>query len=435
MVAAVKHSKKTAIWNRPITGKSLVLFVLFFTVVMEALIAELHFPESIRYINDLFILALFLAMAVKPKQTMLRTHCRALPWLTLLIVLVFTLSAAIRGVAPALYLWALRNTFRGFVFFYACVTYLDREDLPGIFNKLFVLHIVSLFLALYQHYGLGLIQDNVGGIFGHGNGAGVNTFNALIVVYYLNRYISGEEPVWKLVAVSISALIIAALAEEKVSYFYLLIAFAVGLLFTKASAKTAVALLIAVAAGYVGISILQSLFPNIMEGMGSLEAIDKYLTASWDDSYVIPRVGAFTYITNIFFQNDPIGLLLGVGFGNGETSSFAALNGPFYLMYGWMHYRWFTHQWVFIECGWIGFISYLSFFVALGIWLLKERFVADDDRAKPYLVMGIALTVITIISIWYNATLKVDMCYLAFFSLSIGIVSLNTREAGVTQHV
>jgi hypothetical protein len=435
MMAAVEQKKKTAIWNRPITGKSLVVFVLFFTVVMEALIAEVHFPESIRYINDLFVFILFLVMIAKPKRTIRRTCCRVLLWLTFFIVLAFTMSAAIRGVTPILYLWAIRNTFRGFVFFYACITFLDREDLPDIFDKLFVLQVVNLLLALYQHFALGLVRDSVGGIFGHGNGAGVNTFNALIVAYYLNRYIEGKEPAWKLIAVSVSAMIIAALAEEKASYLYLLIVFCIGLIFTKMNARAAVALLVAVIAGCIGIGLIQSLFPEVIDQMGSFDAIDGYLTATYADGYVIPRIGAFKYITNMFFQNDPIGLLLGVGFGNGETSSFASLNGPFYLMYGWMHYRWFTHQWVFVECGWIGFISYLSFFVALGIWLLKERFVADDNQAKPYLVMGIALTIITIISIWYNATLKVDMCYLAFFSLSIGIVSLNTREAGVTQHV
>lgn len=434
MVAAVKHSKKTAIWNRPITGKSLVLFVLFFTVVMEALIAELHFPESIRYVNDLFVFILFLVMVAKPKRTVSRTRCHVLLWLTLFIVFAFTMSASIRGVKPILYLWAIRNTFRGFVFFYACITFLDREDLPYIFDKLFVLQIVSLLLALYQHFALGLVRDSVGGIFGHGNGAGVNTFNALVVAYYLNRYIEGKEPAWKLIAVSVSAMIVAALAEEKASYLYLLIVFCTALIFTKMNARAAVALLIAVIAGCIGIDLIRSLFPEVIDQMGSFDAIDKYLTSTWDDGYLIPRVGAFKYITNIFFQNDPVGLLFGVGFGNGETSSFATLNGPFYLMYGWMHYRWFTHQWVFIECGWIGFISYLSFFVALGIWLIKERFVVDDRQAKPYLVMGIAYAIVTIISIWYNATLKVDMCYLAFFSLSIGVVSLNTREYEAIEH-
>ena len=38
------------------SGKAFTLFVLFFTVVMEALIAEFGFPPSIRYINDFLIL-------------------------------------------------------------------------------------------------------------------------------------------------------------------------------------------------------------------------------------------------------------------------------------------------------------------------------------------------------------------------------------------
>lgn len=48
------------------SGKVFTLFVLFFTVVMEALIAELGFPPTIRYINDCLILILLLTILVKP---------------------------------------------------------------------------------------------------------------------------------------------------------------------------------------------------------------------------------------------------------------------------------------------------------------------------------------------------------------------------------
>lgn len=413
----------------------MVLSVLFFTVVMEALIAELHFPEAIHYLNDIVNLCLLIMMLVRPGRTVSRVHSRPLVGIAVTVLVVFSISATINTVAPILYFWALRNTFRGFVFFLACVTYLNREDLPGIFDKLLLLQVVSLVLALYQHFVLGLNMDDTGGIFGHGNGAGVNPFNALLFAYYLNMYMAGRERLWKLVVAAAFALVIAGIAEEKVTYFYLLVILVVSLLFAKASKKAAIAVFVSLVAGYIGLDILRMLYPDMFTVMSSLDTIDEYLRTSYDEGYMLPRVGSFQVISDLFFRKAPLRALFGVGFGNGETGSYSFLNGPLYLLYGYLHYRWFTHQWTFIECGWVGFISYLAFFVVAGLKMIRERISGATEENRPYLVMGIGLCLVTIISIWYNATLKVDMCYIAFFSMAVGFVSLNSRKRGVTAHV
>lgn len=132
------------------SGKTFTLFVLFFTVVMEALISELGFPSTIRYINDFLILILLLTILVDPAHLCAKVGGPVI-CVTLLLFLAFSVSSIINGVKPLLYLWAFRNTFRGFIFFFACVRYLKKDDLPGIMDALLALQIISFFLALYQH--------------------------------------------------------------------------------------------------------------------------------------------------------------------------------------------------------------------------------------------------------------------------------------------
>ena len=413
------------------SGRYFTLFVLFFTLVMEALIAELHFPGSIRYLNDLLIFSLFLTMAVRPYRT---ARVVGIPILiaTLVVFFVFSASSIVNGVRIELYLWASRNTFRGLVFFFACVTYLRKDDLPFIFDKLYVLQIISLVLALYQRFVLGLTMDYVGGIFGHGNGAGVNPFNALLFAYFLNQYLAGRTSVRKLVVVTLSSFIIAAVAEEKFTFVAFAVITLVSLLLTKVNTKVALAIVVVAVAGYVGMRILRTMYPAMFDILSSFDAIEGYLTSTSEGGYELPRVGSFSVIENLIFNNDPTKRLLGVGFGNGETSNFSFLVGPYYTLYGYLHYRWFTHQWTFFECGYLGFFAYLAFFIVVAVSLFATRWKAGEEELSS-LTCCFALSLCVIISIWYNATLKTDMCYISYFSLAIGFIAMKRKSEGAVR--
>lgn len=413
------------------SGKTFTLFVLFFTVVMEALISELGFPPTIRYINDFLILIMLLTILVDPAHLCAKVGGPVI-CVTLLLLLTFSVSSIINGVKPLLYLWAFRNTFRGFIFFFACVRYLKKDDLPGIMDALLALQIISFFLALYQHFVLGLNMDHTGGIFGHGNGAGVNPFNALLFAYYLNAYLSGNQSLRKLAVALITSLVIAAVAEEKITFVLFIVIALVSLLFTRASGKLLVALSISLVALAAGLNVLRTLYPSMFEILTSFDAMNQYLTVTYDTGYVLPRIGSFSVIKNMFFGDSLLRILFGVGFGNGETSSFAFLVGPYYALYGFLNYRWFSHQWIFLECGYLGFYCYLAFFIVVLLTLLARRRAAGKDEL-PYLTCSAALVVCVVISIWYNATLKVDMCYLSFFSIAIGFVAMRARGKGETR--
>lgn len=425
----IAHRRHKRFVDLPLfTGRTFTLFVLFFTLVMEALISELHFPSSIHYVNDLFVVSLFITVAVRPGRA---ARLVGVPIVVAALVtfLVFTTSAIVNEVDFALYLWALRNTFRGVVFFFACVTYLGKEDLPLIFDKLFVLQLVSLVIALYQRFVLKLNMDATGGIFGRGNGAGVNPFNALLFAYYLNQYLADKIEIKKLAVITGASLVIAAVAEEKFTFVIYVAIALISILFAKASRKLTIAVLVVAVAVCVGMSVLKTLSPNMFDVLTSGEAMEGYLTSTSSGGYELPRVGSFAVIDRLIFNHDLQKELLGVGFGNGETSSFSFLVGPYFERYGYLHYRWFTHQWTFFECGYLGFFSYLAFFVVVACTLFVSRFKYKKNE-RHMLTCGLALAVSVIASIWYNSGLKNDMSYIAYFSLAIGFIAMKieTKE-------
>ena len=65
--------------------------------------------------------------------------------------------------------------------------------------------------------------DFVHGLFA--NGAGANTFSAVLFAYYLNAYLNGREPVWTVAFVAVTSIMIAAMAEEKTFFLYFIVSF------------------------------------------------------------------------------------------------------------------------------------------------------------------------------------------------------------------
>ena len=407
--------------NFRLSGKTIVYIVLFYTIIMETLISQFGLPDFIRYLNDFFIL-LLIPLIVKGN---IGDHFRSQRnWLVIVCILLYLFislfTSFIHFVSPLLVLWAFRNTFRGIIFFLACVLFIKKEDLPGLFNILLFVQIINLILAIYQFAVLNHVQDNIGGIFGYGNGAAVNIYNALLMSYFLVCYIKKREGIFKLALIVISSLIIAALAEEKATYFFAVIVVISSVIFTGFSFRKLIAIIVAIVALAIGLILLGTYYPDMLDNIMGIDKILNYATITFDDGYRLPRLGSFSIISDLFFDNDILNNLFGIGFGNSETSNFSFLQSSFYNRYGDYNYRWFTHQWTFIEEGYVGFIAFLLIFVAMVICLLKNKNNEDDNYNK---IVAIGTVLCCIVTIWYNATLKVDMQYLAYFSMAIGFIS------------
>ena len=407
---------------RKINGKKLTFAILYVSLIMEILISELHISAIVRYCNDFFIIFIIFFMIKDKfkidKKFLIITGSIALFFCASII------SALINNVNIPLVIWAIRNNFRGIIFLLAIIMYWNVDDLEPFFDKLFKFQILNLILAIYQFAILHHSMDYVGGIFGYGNGSCVNIFNALLISYYLNMYLNKKVKLSQLMFIIISSFIIASIAEEKMTYLFFCVIFIVSILISKFSFRKLLAITVGVIGLILGLILIKYYYPDMYAILASPKKIIEYSQSTYDDGYRLPRIGAFKKISNIFFDNDTLKLLFGLGFGNCETSNFGIFQSDFYKSYGQYNYRWFTHQWIFLEEGYIGFGAFLVIFITILICLIKNY----DEHNKYMITMGICNTLCCIITIWYNATLKVDAAYLAYFSLGIGLISIKKKN-------
>lgn len=415
-----------------LTGKKCTLFILYLTLFMGALIDQLGFPGFIKYFNDMILLFIvFFFMKTKFINYMKYRNAMVVVVAFLILIIVSYISAFLNSVPIRLVVWASRNTFRGMLYFFAVLTFLEGETLDNIMNNLYIIQFIHVIFACYQFFILGHEMDFVGGIFGFGNGAGVNTFNALMMTFSINAYLNKLVPLKRLVITVICSFFVAGIAEEKITYVLFLIVIVCALLLSKFSFRKFGVIIVGIMGIVFGLEILYQLYPSMFSVMTNVNNMIDYLSSSLEEGYRLPRLGAFPIISRLFFRNE-LQYLLGLGFGNCEYSEYAIFQSDFYISHGNWNYRWFTHQWVFLETGYIGFVVYLLFFVAVLVGLLCYR---KKCKIKLYNSVGITMTICCICMIWYNATLKVDMAYLAFFSMAIGFTKWNAIENACSKEI
>lgn len=421
MLKTAGHSRRKGLLRTPLNARFGVFFILFYSIAMEALIENLHLPGTIRYLNDVVLIAVIFGIQGRFLPILRKEHSYMLWGAVCALFVMDIFTAVINLVSPLLVMWAVRNTFRGLIYLFCVIAVLHVEDMTKLFHVLLGLQLPNLLLAIYQSLVTsGGNPDFVHGLFA--NGAGANTFSAVLFAYYLNAYLNGREPVWTVAFVAVTSIMIAAMAEEKTFFLYFIVIFVLSILISRWSLKTLCFIAVAFIAGIFLVQYIAIVMPDILEFLTDWNTSKTYLTATWADSYGIPRLGAFTFIAKNFFNNDFATSLFGFGFGSAEHSQFAFLDSPFYLRYGELSYRSFTHQWTFIETGYIGFGLFVLVFIIALICLCKQRWIYRKYDAVLNLT-GICMCVVCIISMWSNATLKLDVSYIPCFGVAIGFLT------------
>jgi len=402
-----------------ITPKKIVGFILFWTIISDALVAELGMSSSIQYLND-FAWVILLLYIVKNKFWM-RLKYQGFSGVLYAIgayVLICYLSAILNFVDPFLTIWASRNLIRFIVFFLSVVVFLEEDDISEVFNKLFWIQIISFIIALYQYYVLGLHMDTLGGIFGHGNGAALNTFQAMILAYFLCGYLQKKQPAYKVATILITSLLIAALAEEKAYFVYLIVVVAGSVIINRPSFKTLIIVAAVLCAVPVGINILATVNDSWnLEVLTNMTRAVQYL----DTSYGLSRTNPFPQIQSRFFNNSLLKDLFGIGFGASENCDAASIfTSEFYNRYAYLQYFDFTHQKKFLETGYLGFGSFLMVIVMCIVTPLKciIRNKDNDYRLKAFMIFGI----VAILSCWFSGAMIYNDAYIIYFGLAAGLV-------------
>lgn len=402
-----------------ITPKKIVGFILFWTIISDALVAELGMSSSIQYLNDFAWVILLLYIVKNKFWTRLKYQgFSGVLYAIGAYVLICYLSAILNFVDPFLTIWASRNLIRFIVFFLSVVVFLEENDISEIFNKLLWIQIINFIIALYQYYVLGLHMDTLGGIFGHGNGAALNTFQAMVLAYFLCGYLQKKQPAYKVATILLTSLLIAALAEEKAYFVYLIVVVAGSVIINRPSFKTVIIVAAVLCAVPIGINILATVNDSWnLEVLTNMTRAVQYL----DTSYGLSRTNPFPQIQSRFFNNSLLKDLFGIGFGASENCDAASIfTSEFYNRYAYLQYFDFTHQKKFLETGYLGFGSFLMIIVMCIVTPLKHilRNKDNDYRLKAFIIFGI----VAILSCWFSGAMIYNDAYIIFFGLAAGLV-------------
>lgn len=402
-----------------ITPKKIIYFILFWTILSDTLMAEFGFSGSIQYLNDIAWVILLYYIIKRNFIAKFRNYgLRSIAIAIILFIGICYISSILNFVNPLLVLWASRNMLRFYVFFIAAVIYLDRNDVIKIFDFLFIIQIISFFIALYQYFVLGFHMDNLGGIFGHGNGAALNTFQAMIAAYYLCGYLQKKQPIYKIAVILLTSLIIAALAEEKAFFVYLIVVVAGSVLVSRPSLKTIIVVAAVVIMIPIGINLLASVNASWnLEVLTNLERALEYM----DTSYGLSRTNPFPQIQQLFFGESITKNMFGIGFGGAENCDATPLfTSDFFNQYSYLQYYDFTHQKKFLETGILGFGSYLLLFIDIILICAKNiiKFKANHYCIKAMMIFS----VIAMLSCWFSGALIYNDAYIIYFGLAAGMI-------------
>lgn len=402
--------------------EKIISFIAIFSVIMGALVAEFGVPSTIFYINDALIIFVLIYTIKKGKiEIFSNIKFKAYIYLLYLFTFFVIVGVAINLVPINLIIWGIRNTYRGIIYFVFCVIYLKMSNIDKLFKNFYQLQFVNLLIGIYQFFVLGLRQDLVGGIFGHGNGNALNIFCGIITTFYLMKFLNKKEKIDKPIFCIGSSLILAAFAEEKFLFLEIIIILILGLVLAKNLGRKVLIISLGVLVLVGAFNIFQLYFPEAAETLLNFENILEYANASWEESYYFPRVGSFKIIADTLMNNNIVKILFGFGIGNCDTSSFEIFNSEFYQLYGHTHYRWFVHQWTFLELGIVGFVLFISLIISVIIYLIKNR-NKIEYKYRYYVDTSIIVSIVCIITIWYNNTLKVDTSYIPYLAMSIGLI-------------
>lgn len=412
--------------------KSLIYFQIIFSLWLNFLNDTLGIPAAIGYIGDLIngilIIGLFQNGGLK-RISQSKANIVLIPVIALII---FSLISAFINVENPLYLiWGIRNNYRYFIFWLICFVVFDAKYYEKLFKILAFHFHLNIVFVLIQHFIFGLEQDFLGGIFGTGAGSNgrANIFLCIALCYCFARYLYKKCKLGELVYVLASCMVIAVYAEMKFLFIEMVLIVLFAILFARPSRKS----VMIVGAGLIGLvaglNLLQKFDPYTYSIVTSVDKLISYGNME-SGGYNISRLGAFSTINKLFFQNSIVHNLFGYGLGNCDTSNIAIFNTPFYRNYGGLHYTWFSHQQWFLEGGYICFACLLIFFISYIVYSLKNRKLLY--KFEELIVFICTFSTILVVNLWYNNSLRLECAYISFACLALlpGIMRAESKIRG-----
>lgn len=403
----------------------MMLFIFFFPAAQAFLTELLPIPDAIKFLCDGFLVLLLLKLF---SQRFTKIDNYSMPFVVIVGLFFFiTLVGYLFNYQSVFYyLWGLRNNIRMFVAFFAFACLADWEDAKGWIKALDVLFVINFAVVILQYFS-GYGQDYIGGIFGTSKGCNGSLLIFLCIVFAktILSFMRGEEKMSKCIFVSVASLLVSTLSELKMFFIlFILILFMASFMTAHSIKKT-----LFFAFGAVLVVLFGTLLTVLYKDFTDFLSFDSLIKALTDTGYATDEdIGRFTALPVIsqrflpgFFRK-----LFGLGLGNCDSSSLSMFNTPFFESHQTVHYSYFSYAFLFLETGFVGLALYASFFVASFFVSrkLKKLEMADEFACQ----MSIILSVISLILLVYNSSLRMEIGFMLFFVLALPIISANEQR-------
>ena len=410
------------VFRVPGKGRTAVYLLLGWVMVMLWLRDVLKLPSAITYLTDIMVVYLIVTRINKiiRENKMVKTNVQS--GIFAAIIIAILIGVILNLVSPLLVAWAARNNIRFFVFFFICVGVLKSEDIDRIFRMLVFFFWINIVICTYQYYGEGLQGDNLGGLFGTEKGcnAYMNILLCAVISIIFGKFCNKEKNFFQLVLYLVASIYIALLAELKAFYVEIALILLLTMIANGVSWRWLVFLVIGLLGTQILLFVLSVYAPKTMMMLLDKDALEMYLSGKgYTQSNDLNRFTAIQQINQMFFKGKPLRLLFGFGFGNCETSQFSFLQSSFFRQYGYLHYRWFTHAWVFLEQGAVGLILLVTFIVSIIPTTRKRKSLIRKD----IYIAGICFIATCVFGMIYNSALQLEAGYIIAFMCSVPFVA------------
>lgn len=392
--------------------------LILFVCIMFFLRDYMGFPSGVTYATDAILIFLFLMDFGRIKKAVLDAKAQTVYNVFLVLLFCMVIGVVVNFVAPRLVIWSLRNNLRLYLFFLICVAEFTEENLDRLLKILNALFWINVVFCTFQYFAEGLSGDTVGGLFGRqaGSTTYINIMICIMTCVILGKYAAYQTTFPVVMAYIGACLYLSILSELKVYYIEMFIIFAFVAIYTESKRRVAQILIFCAGAVVVCILVLIRFSPETMAVFTSQRAANMYLAGNgYTNAGDLNRVTALQSIYRQFFTGNPFRLLFGFGAGYCEHSAYSIFESPFYVQYGYLNYRWFTHAWIFLEQGAIGLTLMVLFFVSMIFYAMRHR----EIRRKDLMMAGVSFVPICILSIFYNSSLQTESSYLLAFMCAI----------------
>lgn len=398
----------------------LILFLFLFPLVQAMLTEFLGIPDIIKFLVD-GCLMLLLAKIIIQRQ--LNLDRKIIPFVVLAIGLVIysLVVYLLKYQSIFYYIWGLRNNFRFHLAFVVFALMVEWDDAKKWLKLLDWLYVLNIFVILFQYFD-GHAQDYLGGIFGvqKGCNGSLLAFMAIVVCKSVLLFMRGEESTFKCISVTVSSLLIAALAELKFFFIIFIIIVLLAAAMTKHSVQKTLFLFF----GFFCTIAFSTLLSLLYEEFGEFLSFDNLWKALTNPNYAtdedVGRLTAIPVITDSFMSG--VGeVLFGLGLGNCDASSISLFNTPFYDLYYSYHYAYFSYAMLYLETGIVGLVGYASFFIASFVFALRSYIKRTSESIACQMAM--IMSVMCCILLVYNVSLRSEISYLIFFVLALPLIS------------